>query len=145
MNKWFGEPVPVSQLPGRGILRIYVNNLVIKTKYYAFRLVTWGKTKKGLVVCHQAFFIFPWENKKVLVRFDWKPWKLTGSKKFVKSLKLKLLYFCFAFALLLLFCWSLYEKFIKSQQVKKLWVSYTIHHIHWFLKRLNYEAVQYRI
>ena len=25
MNEWLGEPVPVSQLPGRGILRYYSN------------------------------------------------------------------------------------------------------------------------
>ena len=30
MNEWLGEPVLVSQLPGRGILRIYINNLAIK-------------------------------------------------------------------------------------------------------------------
>ena len=30
MNEWLGEPVLVFQLPGRGILRIYINNLVVQ-------------------------------------------------------------------------------------------------------------------
>ena len=29
INEWLGEPVPVFQLPGRGILRNFINNLVI--------------------------------------------------------------------------------------------------------------------
>ena len=29
MNEWLGEPVLVSQLPVRGILRNFINNLVI--------------------------------------------------------------------------------------------------------------------
>ena len=41
MNEWLGEPVPVSQLPGRGILRYYSN----KQKH------------------HQEIFFPYWENE----------------------------------------------------------------------------------
>ena len=33
MKEWLGEPVLFSQLPGRSILRIYTNNLVIKKEF----------------------------------------------------------------------------------------------------------------
>ena len=52
MNEWLGEPVLVSQLPGRGILRIYINNLVVKRVFV------------NKIVC---ILNISWENKKVLV------------------------------------------------------------------------------
>ena len=59
-----------SQLPGRGILRIYINNLVIKRvfvdKLLCILNISW-ENKKVCMVYHQDFFVFPWENKKVLV------------------------------------------------------------------------------
>ena len=70
MNEWLGEPVPVSQLPGRGILRIYINNLAIKgvfvDKIECILNISW-ENKKVPMVYHQDFFVFPRENKKVLV------------------------------------------------------------------------------
>ena len=70
MNEWMGEPVPVSQLPGRGILRIYINNLVRKRvfvdKLLGILNISW-ENKKVCMVYHQDFFVFILENKKVLV------------------------------------------------------------------------------
>ena len=55
MNEWLGEPVLVSQLPGRGILRIYINNLAIKgvfvEKIVCILNISW-ENKKVPVVCH---------------------------------------------------------------------------------------------
>ena len=55
MNEWLGEPVLVSQLPGRGILRIYINNLAIKgvfvEKIVCILNISW-ENKKVPMVCH---------------------------------------------------------------------------------------------
>ena len=62
MNEWLGEPVPVSQLPGRGILRIYINNLAIKGVFVERTIcilnISW-ENKKVCMVYHQDFFVFP--------------------------------------------------------------------------------------
>ena len=55
MNEWLGEPVLVSQLPGRGILRIYINNLAIKGVFVekiVYILTISLKNKKVPMVCH---------------------------------------------------------------------------------------------
>ena len=55
MNEWLGEPVLVSQLPGRGILRIYINNLAIKGVFVEKIVCILNislKNKKVPVVCH---------------------------------------------------------------------------------------------
>ena len=66
MNEWLGEPVLVSQLPGRGILRIYINNLAIKGVNCMHLEYFVGKQKSpcGMSL---GLFCFPRENKKVLV------------------------------------------------------------------------------
>ena len=55
MNEWLGEPVPLFQHPGKGILRNFINNLVINIfKISALRLqCNSGKTKNSW--CYSYF------------------------------------------------------------------------------------------
>ena len=67
MNGWLGEPVPVSQLPGRGILRIYINNLVRKRLFVNKLLCILnirGKTKKSAWYITRTFLFSHGKTKK---------------------------------------------------------------------------------
>ena len=57
MNEWLGEPVLVSQLPGRGILRIYINNLVVKRVFVSKIEHFMGKQKSPHCIS-PGFFLF---------------------------------------------------------------------------------------
>ena len=66
MNEWLGEPVLVFQLPGRGILRNFINNLALNQFY---KSLNWdfealqGKQKTPSDI-PPGVFCFPWGKQK---------------------------------------------------------------------------------